>query len=100
MFDFNPQIDDYEETYDICPKCGEQCETYFDDDSRTWKSWCCSVWVTAECDACHGDGFVESADYHCDWVNYGPDETEPCPACHGMGFERSPHKPSDWEDDE
>lgn len=46
----------------------------------------CGKTVGHVCSSCYGNGWVESADYHCDWVNYGPYETEWCPECKKQGI--------------
>lgn len=56
----------------------------FDDDSMLWCPECDRA-VSFHCDACHGEGTVDSADYHCDWINYTPYEWETCPVCGGSG---------------
>jgi DnaJ-class molecular chaperone len=36
------------------------------------------------CQTCHGEGYLEANEAHCDWINYGDDLVR-CPNCNGSG---------------
>ncbi len=89
-------LEDYELT-EKCPKCGNLCDTYSDEENRVEKSCCCGVWVWGDCEACQGEGLVDEAEYENDWINYPSHNFVQCPECKGSGREYSPFTPKDWE---
>jgi len=65
--------------------CEHEHTSWSDEDEGVLYCQDCGRAIQFICDACHGEGFVDSAEFNADWVNYAEDEFEICPICQGDG---------------
>ena len=73
----------YEETCEWCGKATSLLN--IDSDGDCLRCEHCYGALYRRCDLCGGEGYGESCELYCDWVNEG-DEWVMCPECGGSGW--------------